>query len=179
MKKNLLTLAFFLSLGGITYAADNKSNAPTISPSSAPEQKVNITDITLATLEPTAHKELLFTVTTSGSGKCNLKVLILGPMFGSATDGFISKNASGVGSLYAPAGTAKIALTAKGPGAYIATASGDKALEPKCSGQAEHRFIVSPPQTTPPPVATKPSPDTPEKPCKKLGKEGVGKDCEP
>lgn len=179
MKKTLFTLAFFLSLGGITNAADNKSNAPTIPPSSAPEQKVNITDIMLATLDPTAYKELLFTVTTTGSGKCNLKVLILGPMYGSATDGFISKNASGVGRLYAPAGTAKVALIADGPGAYIATASGDKSLEPKCSGHAEHRFIVSPPKTTPPPVVTKSSPDTPKKPCKKIGKEGVGKDCEP
>ena len=179
MKKNLLTLAFFLSLGGITYAADNKSNVPTILPSTAPEQKVNITDITLATLDPTAHKDLLFTVTTSGSGKCSLRVLIVGPMFGGATDGFINKNAVGVGPLYAPAGTAKVMLTANGPGAYIATASGDNAPEPKCSGRAEHKFIVSPPQTTPPPVTTKPSPDTPKKPCKKLGKEGVGKDCEP
>jgi len=170
MKKNILTLALFLSLSGITYAADNKSNVPTIPLSTAPEQKVNITAITLATLEPTAHKELLFTVTTSGSGKCNFKVLIVGPMYGSSSDGFISKNASGVGRLYAPAGTAKLALTADGPGAYIATASGDNALEPKCSGRAEYKFIVYPPKTTP---------DTPEKPCKKLGKEGVGKDCEP
>ena len=163
MKTNVFALAIFISLCSSVYAADNKSSVPTIQPTTAPEQKVNITGITLTTVNPTSHKDLLFTVTTSGSGKCSLRVEIVGPMFGGATDGFIEK----------------VMLTASGPGIYVATANAHTLNEPKCSGHAEHRFIVSPPKDTPPPATGKTAPDTPEKPCKTPGKVGVGKDCAP
>lgn len=179
MKTNVFALAIFISLCSSVYAADNKSSVPTIQPTTAPEQKVNITGITLTTVNPTSHKDLLFTVTTSGSGKCSLRVEIVGPMFGGATDGFIEKMAVGSGQFYAPAGTAKVMLTASGPGIYVATANAHTLNEPKCSGHAEHRFIVSPPKDTPPPATGKTAPDTPEKPCKTPGKVGVGKDCAP
>jgi hypothetical protein len=179
LKKNALTLVILSLLCGATYAADKSGlpATPVIPAIAIPHADATINGITVTPSNPKPNEEIIFTVTSSGSGNCKLMVVWKFPGGEGKADGFINSMPFGEGKFFAPAGTAKVSVKTTVPGVYSAIASGNKWLDPKCGGQAEVRFVVAEPATSPAPASGKPTVEKPTLPCKTPGKPGVGKDC--
>jgi hypothetical protein len=179
LKKNALTLVILSLLCGAAYAADKSGlpTSPVIPAIAAPHTNVIINAITVTPGNPKPNEEIMFTITSSGSGNCKLMVVTKYPGGEAKADGFINTMPFGEGKFFAPAGTAKVSVKTTVPGVYSAIASGNKWLDPKCGGQAEVRFVVVEAAASPAPAVGKPAVNKPTVPCKTPGKPGVGKDC--